>query len=889
MLLSLLTFGLVWYTAETYQQLTFEDHRLSIQELLKYRAEELIQSLRQRQVEFADDIQSDEIFRRAVESNDTQTLKSYLHRRFNQPLLDKQGIHFKSILLRDSEANMVVAVYDDNADSYNGCPVIIDRITTGGNESNQKSKFALCAQNNDLMSEVVVRTEDQDSASFIHIIAYLGTELKSIDKDINLPVTIMGNLGQMLYQSPGWLEVKQKNKVSTPVLHTLYGDDLVPGLVISSIYSESPISSRIESAYSTILIVAGTSTFGMLLFVLIVLFYSFKPVDKVRQALGVVENDRFVPINIENLRNELKDFASAYNKMILILEDASLKHDVVDKNLRSERDFISKTLNSITDAVLVVNSELILKLANPAAEKMLGERQENLNGYALDTVVTFYTNRSVTHIVNWEKLRTNPQHLEKLYFEVEGKVSELEVMISPMLDVDLEDVGYVLIFRDVTEDRRLRRRINYESRHDKVTGLLIRDAFESKYDELIAGVYESTYQHVLVVINIDHFNVINQGCGNQAGDLLLHRVAKILRRNVRKSDFLARIRGDEFSLILAGAELSIAAGTVNNILADICKSGFNWDGVEYPVTASAALMTFSDSDDDLANVLSRLSSATSLAKQKGGNQYYLVGDDDINVQEHHSNLSWVAKINKGFVEKRFKLFAQPIVPVDGSDDKRFYEVLIRYQDEDGSLVQPGEFLGAARRFSLSEKIDRWVISEVIHWVVKNPEPAQELLISINISEASITSNSFHRFLFQILQTDLVNASSFCFEATESSVVKDTGKSIEFIKQLKTIGAKFSLDDFGSGISSLTHLQQFPLDYLKIDGVYVENILQYDYSSVFVSSIVTVGHSMGVKVIAESVESKEVWSKLSEVGVDYLQGSVISNPEALELIDFNQPS
>ncbi|MCK5665867.1 MAG: EAL domain-containing protein, partial [Thiotrichaceae bacterium] len=737
----------------------------------------------------------------------------------------------KSILLRDANASLIAAAHEDDANSYSGCPVIIDQITESNEQSRSKFKFALCTFNNNLMSEVVVQAGTQESAAYIHIIAYLVDELESIGDEINFPITIMGNRGLKLYQSPSWPVVNHSENNSTPVMYTLYGDDNVPGVVISGIFDETSLRNQIDLVYSNIIIVAGTATFSTLLLVLLLLFYSYRPIDKVRESLGEVSNDRFVPINVKSLRNELQDFALAYNQIILVLEDASLKHEVAERDLRSERDFISKTLDSITDAVLVVNSDRILKLVNPAAENMLGEREQDLKGYAFDNIVSFFTNRSLSHIASWEQLLINPQQLVRLYYQGKDGVKELEMMASPMLD--LEDVGYVLIFKDITEDRMLRRKINYESRHDKLTALLNRKAFETKFEDMIAESYQSSYKHVLVTINIDHFTVINQSCGNDAGDLLLKQVAKILSQNVRKSDFLARLGPDEFGLILAYAELSVAANTVNDILANICKTGFSWESVEYPVTASAALISFSDIEDEFSEVFSRLSSGATLAKQNGGNQYYLVGDDDIKVQEHQSNLSWVAKINAGFVGKNFKLFAQPIVPVDDGKDKLFYEILIRYQDEDGLLIQPIEFLGAAERFNLIEKIDRWVISEAIHWMVKNPELKDKVQLSVNISEASITSSSFHRFLFQILQTDLVDASNFCFEATESSVVKDVEKSVEFIKQLKHFGAKFSLDDFGSGLSSLTHLQQFPLDYLKIDGVYVENILKYDYSSVFV--------------------------------------------------------
>lgn len=875
----MLVLGLTLYTADTYQQLVSEDRRQSIQSLLKLKTSELTQALFTKQKDFASRILNEDPFLHALATRDIETIET----RLKQVFSNSGNIHFKSILLRDPDANLITGVHEYDANPYNGCPVIIDQIAAGRSESRQVTKFTQCTQNNSLMSEVVVATGSPDPVAYIHLIAYLKNELTSIDDEIKLPTIIQDGQNLILYQSPNWQDAKQNNNFSKPVMHTLYGDDNVPGLFISAIYDQSQINQLLESGQINILIVAGGGTFIVLLLILLLLFYSFKPVALVRKSLGKVLNDRFVPINCENLPYEFQDFAVAYNKIIMVLEDASDKHSVAEKDLRSERDFISKTLDSISNSVLVIDSKLVIKLVNPAAEKLLGESEENLKGYSFAKIIIMYTNGSMSHIASLKQLLKKPQQLFKLFYQVNDEVKELEMMASPMVDLESEDVGHVLVFKDVTEDRLLRRKLDYESRHDKLTGLLNRIAFESKFDEMISEIYLSEHKHVFVYINLDNFRMINQSCSVEAGDLLLKQVTEILFRNVRKSDLLARLGGDEFGLFLAYAELENAANTVSDILADICKAGFNWDGVEYPITASAALISFSEIDDEFSEIFSSLTTACYLAKQKGGNQCYRVGDNDIKVQEQHSSLDWVARINKGFVDKRFKLYAQPIEPTGSNDGKQHYEILIRYLAEDDKIVLPVEFLGAAERFNLTEKIDRWVVSEVIHQMAVNPEFKNKIQFSINLSERSVSSSSFHRFLYQILQTDLVDTASFCFDITEAAIVKDVEKSIKFIRKIHALGAKFSLDDFGTGLSSLTHLQQFPVDYLKIDGVFINNILKDDYSSVFVRSITEVGHSLGIKVIAESVESKEMLQKLSEAKVDYLQGSAISKPFPIESI------
>ena len=715
-------------------------------------------------------------------------------------------------------------------------------------------------------------------------------ELKTISSEIDSPVSIQSSTNFLLYQSPGWADASLNKFSSKPVLYTLYGDDNVPAIIISTMYDQSQITGQFESVRFNVFVNAGISILGAILLILLILLYILKPLERVQKSLGEVLNDRFVPIMDENLPSNLVDFVSAYNQIIMVLDDATDKHAIAEKDLRAERDFISKTLNSIANSVVVLNPDLIISLVNPAFEKLLCESKENLIGYSFTQIIHMYTNHSLTHIANFEQLLRQSQQQCNLFYQVEDKVKELEMTSSPMLDVTSEDIGFVLVFKDVTEGRMLRRQLNYESRHDKLTGLLNRMAFESKFEEIINEVSHTQYQHVFVYINLDNFRVINLSCGNEAGDSLLKQVAEILQKNIRKSDLSACFGGDEYGLILPYSELENAANTVNDILATICKTGFSWKEIEYPISASASLIPFGRENDDFSEVLLRLMTANSLAKQDGGNQYYLIGDNDVKVEEHRSSLTWVARINSAFVEKRFKLYAQPIAavePVAINSEKQCYEILIRYQAEDGTIVSPHEFLGAAEQFQLIDKIDRWVVSEVIHWMAINPELKGKVQYFINLSARSVCSSSFYRFLQQILQTELVDAQSFCFEITEAAVVRDIDKSIQFIHKIKALGAKFSLDNFGSGVSSLTYLQKLPVDYLKIDGVCIESLLLDNDSNVFVSSIVAVGHSLGMKVIAEKVESAEVMQKLAAAKVDYYQGTAIKIPAQIETIDFKQ--
>lgn len=883
-LLIVLAFALAWFTSQLYQQFAIQNEQRSIQELLKLETHERVQALYQKQKDFAYRLQNEKPFVDALQNADNKKLQQWLQQSFNRMQAATGQIHFKSLLFRDVNGEVISGAFEDDLEPYSGCPLVIDQISASKSVDNFKSKSALCSYDQQLMSEVVVSVGVIKPQGFLHLIAYVEDELMDLQSAIDRPMRLYNPSRRVLQQTADWEDARADNDILKPVLYTLYGDDNVPGIIIAAMYDMSAFQQQIAEADFKLLLVATVSTFFVLVLVLLLLNIAFKPVDKIRNSVGALLNGHYAPINEKKLPLELTEFVSAYNEMVLGMEDASQRREDAEKALLNERDFISTTLDSITNAVLVLDAQMSIKLANPTAELMLGDSEENLKDQVFDQLVIMYTNRSATHIANLKKLLKTPYQLINLFYQRDGKTIELEMTASPMVDKEADDVGHVLVFKDVTEDRKLRRKLNYEGRHDKLTGFLNRRAFENKFDAMVSDTDYTSSQHIMVYLNLDQFKIVNETCGNVAGDSLLKQVAELIHQNVRKSDLLARLGGDEFGILLPYADAQAAANTVHDIITYILQRGFNWNDKEFTITASAALIPFGLASDDFSDKFSKLASACYLAKQNGGNQYYLIGDDDEKVQEHHSTMGWAAGINKGFSEHRFKLYAQPIVPLSQQEERQHYEILIRYQGEDDTIIRPGEFLAPAEQFNLIEKIDRWVVTEIVHWQVKHQEFKGKVQFSINLSGRSVGSPSFHLFLEQMLKTDLVDPSCLCFEITETAAIKDVEQSIDFIKVIKGLGAKFSLDDFGSGLSSFTYLKQFPVDYLKIDGVFIRDILYDAQSYDFVRSITEVGHCLGMKVIAEFVESKHMYHMLREARVDYLQGYTIGEPEPIESLD-----
>lgn len=882
--LTLLALGLAWYSSTTYERFAFENQLKASSNVLSINTHQLLRELNQQQKLFSYSLQNDKRFHQALAQGDVPVLSGILQSGFTQVFNNGGLIHFKTLLIRDTQGLITTSAHEDPDAKYSGCPVLIDQIKSLSSSQKLKPRFALCSHDGELYAEAMLSIGALKQRGFIHIIAYARDQLEQLQQKVKEPFQLTTANHRQLFQSPNWSNEMVKNNRVIPVSYSLYGDDHDIGMIVSALFDFSEFNQMVAQTSSRLLIITVSVAAVVLVLVILLLGLAFRPLDQIRSSVGALLTGSYTPIKTDKLPIELSELVEVYNDLVLGMQEASQRQDRAEKELISERDFISTTLDSITNAVIVVNSKLMIQLANPAAQRLLGDSQDNLSLYPLDEVVEMYSNRSVTHIVNLRRLLKTPQRLENLFIQREGHVIELEMMASPMLEKGSEDIGHVLVFKDVTEDRKLRRKLSYEGRHDKLTGFLNRSAFERKFDSMVTDNDYTRNQHILVYLNLDQFKLVNDTCGNAVGDVLLRQVSRVIKANVRKSDILARLGGDEFGILLPYAETSTAANTVNEILTYIHQEGFNWDDREYTITASAALIPFGLASDDYSEKLANLTTARSIAKDNGGNQYYLIGDDDEKVQEHHSTMGWASGINKGFSEHRFKLYAQPIVPLKQQEKRKHYEILIRYQDEDNSIIRPGEFLVPAERFNLIEKIDRWVVSEVIRWLAANPQLNDKIQFSINLSGRSIGSTSFHRFLVQLLESEAVDVTSLCFEITETAAVKDVEKSIEFIRIIKNLGAKFSLDDFGSGLSSFTYLKQFPVDYLKIDGVFIKDILHDAQSYDFVRSITEVGHCLGMKVIAEFVESKNMFHTLREAKVDYLQGYTIGKPAPIELLE-----
>ncbi len=436
---------------------------------------------------------------------------------------------------------------------------------------------------------------------------------------------------------------------------------------------------------------------------------------------------------------------------------------------------------------------------------------------------------------------------------------------------------------DIDDNYSLTQRLSYQATHDELTGLANRKALEERLTQVLDSAHAEKTEHSLAIIDLDQFKIINDTCGHSAGDELLRQIARLLKSVVRKRDTLARLGGDEFALLVEDCAMGQAHSGVEALRQAIESFHFIWGGRTYKVAASIGLVAINEQCEDTNSALSMADTACFAAKDSGRNRIHCYQKDNLTVTRHHGEMRWATRINDALSEDRFELNFQRITQIgESTDHGDHYELLIRMRDELGKVVMPSEFLPAAERYNLSDKVDRWVIENALNWLRDHPDMVEQLhLCGINLSGQSLGNEAILRFIVEQIDEGSIPAQKLCFEVTETAAIADLEQATHFITLLKDRGCMFALDDFGSGFSSFAYLKKLPVDFLKIDGSFVRDICTDSIDLAMVRSINEIGHVMGKKTIAEFVEDRGVLDVLRAVGVDYAQGFEIGRPTPID--------
>ncbi len=444
---------------------------------------------------------------------------------------------------------------------------------------------------------------------------------------------------------------------------------------------------------------------------------------------------------------------------------------------------------------------------------------------------------------------------------------------------------HAVIEQSAAEVRDLSERLCIQSQHDILTGLHNRQAFELQLQAFLETAQKGIKEHALCHFDLDHFHIINDICGHFAGNELLRQMSNLLSSNLRSGDLLARLAGDEFGILLADCSLNEAKGIIQRLHETLKKYRFEWEGREHTIGVSIGLVPLNAKTSSVTAALSSAETACNVAMDRGYNRLHVASVQDTELTLRLNQAQLANQINQALNENRFQLYFQPIKPIEESNEGEHYEILVRMLDEADEVVSPGKFIAAAEHYSISPQLDRWVIQNTVEWLVHHFDKLQKLsMCSINLSGRSLGNEEVLRFIMQTFEKfPTVEPQKICFEVTETAAIAHLHSTIAFIKALKSRGFRFALDDFGSGFSSFAYLKNLPVDFLKIDGMFVKQMHTNPIDRAMVKSINEIGKLMGKRTIAEFVENKAILDNLRLLKVDYAQGHYFGHARPLDVL------
>ncbi|MGB5623705.1 MAG: EAL domain-containing protein, partial [Gammaproteobacteria bacterium] len=554
------------------------------------------------------------------------------------------------------------------------------------------------------------------------------------------------------------------------------------------------------------------------------------------------------------------------------------------------RSLARHTLESIGEGVITTDLEGRIDYANGAAELMLGCRLDMAEGNRLSDLVSLVDEADRKPLGDpiqrclSEGTRIDLGRRTLMLSKTSGQEHSIELSAAPIRAGQGEVFGAVVLLHDVSEIRGLARQMTYQASHDPLTGLVNRREFERRLDEIIAGARAGGSTHVLCYLDLDRFKAVNDTCGHMAGDNMLREVASLIRDQVRDSDIVARIGGDEFGMLLSGCPLEKARQIADDVVAAIRDYRFVWRDRIFNIGVSIGLVEISHESGTLEELMSAADSACYVAKQKGRGQVHVYSARDEAVARQRGEILWLQRLQRALKEDRFELFLQPIVSAAGRvDTGPACEVLLRMRNEDGGSATPGDFMEAAERYHLMPNVDRWVLQTTFgaigSGVLTLPDNRS---CTVNLSGQTLGDPQFLDFVVQCLDYSGVAPRQICFEVRESAVIGNLTHAARFIAVLHGMGCQFALDDFGSGIGSFANLKNLSMDYLKIDGAIIRGLGSDDVSQAMVAAMIKLARTLKIRVIAEHVETDTVFSMVRDMGVDFIQGYAVGRPEALQL-------
>jgi diguanylate cyclase (GGDEF)-like protein/PAS domain S-box-containing protein len=556
-----------------------------------------------------------------------------------------------------------------------------------------------------------------------------------------------------------------------------------------------------------------------------------------------------------------------------------------------EKERAQVTVQSIGDGVITTDAQGRVDYLNPVAESLTGWDTREARGLPVAAIFRLVNDLDREPVENpvvrcLREARVIGLSDHTVLLSRLGQEIAIQNSAAPIRDRGGEVIGAVMVFHDVSRERRLRRALAYQASHDALTGLINRREFENRLNEALLSTRRAdSVRYVLLYLDLDQFKLVNDTCGHPAGDRLLKQITGLLQTRIRGSDLLARLGGDEFGILLSDCSPEQAMKIADSLRQAIRDYRFVWHDGALNVGVSIGIVEITRDTESMAALMSAADVACYAAKDEGRNRVHVYTHD--NVPERHREMQWVSRLTRACDEGRLELHFQPIIPIGANrDPRRNFELMLRMRDENGGLIQPIEFIPAAERYNVMPAIDRWVVHhafESLAHLVSDAHPPYT--ISINLSGTSLNDERFLEFLIGELSSHALSPGAICFEITETAAVANLANVVYFMRELKNRGCRFSLDDFGSGLSSFVYLKTLPVDYLKIDGQFIQNVASDPIDRCMVEAISQIGRAMNIQTIAERVESRAVLNELARLGIGYAQGFHIAMPESAARFPF----
>ncbi|MEJ2346332.1 MAG: EAL domain-containing protein [Gammaproteobacteria bacterium] len=585
--------------------------------------------------------------------------------------------------------------------------------------------------------------------------------------------------------------------------------------------------------------------------------------------------------------------------VVLVLYIANTRQRVAETRrkareaIHAERQRADVTLHSIADGVITAGTGGAVEYLNPVAERLTGWRLRDAQGRPIGQVLRLVDERTGEPRENMCQRCVRENVALNLPGEVGllhrgGRRVPIDLSVAPIRDDQGSIVGTVLVFQDVSRAREMSRLLAYQAAHDDLTALVSRREFERRVNHAIESARAHGGQNVLCYLDLDQFKVVNDTCGHIAGDALLKEIAALLKPHVRPTDSLARLGGDEFGILFHDCPVDEALATAEQLITAVKRFRFAWEGKTFEIGVSIGMVPVSADARSFTQLLSFADSACYVAKEKGGGRVHVYTADDAELLKRQGEMQWVHRITRAYSERRFVLYAQRILPLfDGGSDEQRFEILLRMVDDSGQLVLPMEYIRAAERYNMIADLDRWVMTNafaLISGYVRRRRDNPSLPIkrfAINLSGQSLGDDRTLEYVRGQFDDYPDLPPSIIFEITETAAISNLAQAVNFISLFRGKGCQFALDDFGTGVSSFAYLKNLTVDYLKIDGSFVRDMAYDPVDFAVVGSVNHIGHVVGLKTIAEAVEDPDILQKLRDIGVDYGQGHLLSEPQPLE--------